>query len=166
MEGGGKNQAVQPLPDRGQHVFRANGGGGAHTAAALGGQSAVIAQRIDLIRHGLPVILCRLRGFIHALILCGTANGPVKAAAGVIVLLGAAEIILQLWVFLQPVAQRLQLGHGFIQLFAHLGRNAHLFHGFGFLHAVHCANGCGKAALRKIRQGKQAVIAVIEAAHR
>ena len=146
------------LPGLGQgraHVLGLDGLAGGNPLAGAAGQGARVTGGVDLIGHGLPVGVGGLSVGVDALKLRGAADGPIEAARAVVVEIWVAEIILQLGVLLQPVGQGFQLGHGFVNFGAGIGRHRQVGRVAVGIHPHHRAHGGGKGAFGKIRQGKQ-----------
>ena len=154
-------QAAHSLHQHVRHILQPDGWGGAAALGAIRFQLTGITQSIDGIRHLLPVFLRLLRAIVHALVPGSFAQRPVEAAGLVIVQLRVAEAVLQVLVLLQPVLQRLELGHRIVQLHAHIGGHAAQGLPFLGLHPAHGPHRCGKAAGGKVAHRKQTVAGVV-----
>ena len=155
------------LPGLGQgraHVLGLDGLAGGSPLAGAAGQGARVTGGVDLIGHVLPVSIGGLGAVVDALKLGGAADGPIEAARAVVVQAGVAEVVLHLGVLLQPVGQGFQLGHGFVNFGAGIGRHRQVGRVAVGIHPHHRAHGGSKGAFGKIRQGKHAVVAVIQPA--
>ena len=165
LKGGAPVKALGRLGQGGQHILGPHRRGGAAAHAALAGQHALIAQAVDLLGHPRPVGLGLLGRIVHALILGRPADGPVEAAGLVVSHFRVHKVVAHLGVFLQPVAQRAQGLHVFVQQFAHLGRHAHQRNRLALLHPHHGPDGLGKAAGGEIAHHPHAVLPLVFGGH-
>ena len=81
LEGQGPEGALGSFPDCRQYILRTDGLAGGAALAAAGGQGAVITGSIDGIGYALPIGIGGGSVGVNALILGGTADCPIKAAA-------------------------------------------------------------------------------------
>ena len=132
------------LPGLGQgraHVLGLDGLAGGNPLAGAAGQGARVTGGVDLIGHVLPVSIGGLGAVVDALKLGGAADSPIEAARAIVVQAGVAEVVLHLGVLLQPVGQGFQLGHGFVNFGAGIGRHRQVGRVAVGIHPHHRAHG-------------------------